>query len=193
MNLGVFDCANGVINLIVQDGDLVVRNATYKDSSYIDKLQKESAYAVGFIQKTIWDKYVFGGERNFFVLMCEANNQPVGYALVTPGHKGGDFVRIQQIAVQSDARRLHYGSMLIGAIKRFCNEHSRIGARLRCRRDLESNLFWAALGFQQYGTWEKGKVNHVGFKASNDICLWEIMLSDSILTFPFLFNSTAGN
>ena len=48
--------------------------------------------------------------------------------------------------------------------------------------DLESNRFWQALGFEKYGTWEKGKINHVGFKASNDINLWRIDLNRNLLS-----------
>src|SRR3990167_6781838 len=169
MKLGKFDCSNRVVNILITKGDLVVRNATYKDSLFIDKLQKENSYAVGFIQKTIWDKYVFGGERNFFVIMCEKNNDPAGYTLVTPGRTSGDFVRIQHIAVRDDARRLHYGQALIDVIQIFCKEHERLGARLRCRIDLQSNLFWQSLGFDKYYVWKKGRINHVGMKASNDI------------------------
>lgn len=188
MNLSEFDCSNGLINILYSNKDLIVRNAVLADSPFIDKLQKENSYAVGFIQRTIWDKYVFGGERNFFVLMCEKNHDPVGYTLVTPGMGHDRFVKIQQIAVRNDARRLHYGSALIEVIKKFCNQHGRIGARLRCRQDLESNFFWESLGFFKYGVWKKGKRNHVGFKASDDINLWEIKLNDSIITFDFLFN-----
>ncbi|MDD5503316.1 MAG: GNAT family N-acetyltransferase [Candidatus Thermoplasmatota archaeon] len=163
------------------------RTAIQKDRMFIDKLQKENSYAVGFIQSTIWDNYVFGGERNFFVLICEKNDDPVGYTLVTPGRTAGDFVKIQQIAVRQDARRLHYGSMLIGVIRKYCQLRQRMGARLRCRQDLESNNFWRALGFRQYGTWKKGAINHVGFRASDDINLWEIKLNESIMTFDFMW------
>lgn len=149
MNLGAFDCASGLSTVLWAGPDgIAVRTAVVDDASFIDKLQRENAYAVGFIQRTIWDKYVFGGERNFFVLLCEANNDPVGYTLVTPGRAPDSFVRIQQIAVRDDARRLQYGSALLDVIRRFCNEHQRRGARLRCRSDLESNRFWQALGFE---------------------------------------------
>mgnify|MGYP001593103459 CR=1 FL=1 len=185
INLGKYDCANGVINILARKGDLLVRNAVIKDSSFIDKLQKENSYAVGFIQRTIWDKYVFGGERNFFVLLCEKNLDPVGYTLVTPGRKSGDFVIIQQIAVRNDARRLQYGSMLIDVLRDFCIKFERLGAKLRCRKDLESNMFWEALGFSNYFIWKKGRRNHVGFKASNDILHWQIKLNQAIGTFEF--------
>jgi GNAT superfamily N-acetyltransferase len=181
-NLGKFDCATGISNTLYTSGDLTVRTATEADKTFIDKLQKENAHAVGFIQSTIWDKYVFGGERNFVVFICEKNNDMVGYVLLTPGRGAYTYAKIQQIAVREDARRLDYGTALLAVVKDFCNTFNRLGVTLRCRLDLESNKFWNALGFKLYGIWEKGKVNHVGFKASNDINLWKIDLHDTILT-----------
>jgi GNAT superfamily N-acetyltransferase len=182
MDLGKFNCATGVSNLLYAKDDLTVRTATQEDRNFIDKLQKENSYAVGFIQSTVWDKYVFGGERNFVVFICEKNDDMVGYVLLTPGRKAYTYAKVQQIAVREDARRLDYGSALIHVVRDFCNTFNRIGVTLRCRVDLESNKFWQALGFNLYGMWEKGKVNHVGFKASNDINLWQIDLNDKLLT-----------
>jgi len=187
MNLGKFDCATGLINVLYNKDDLIVRNSTAADLLFIDKLQKDNAYAVGFIQRTIWERYVFGGERNFVVFVCEKNNDPVGYILVTPGLNAGRYIKIQQIAVRDDARRLYYGSALLAVVRDFCNTFNRAGATLRCRVDLESNKFWQALGFYNYGVWLKGTINHVGFKASNDINLWRIELNDKQL---ILFDDT---
>ena len=170
--LGDFDCATGLLNILWSKGDLIVRNASYRDAAIVDKLQRDNSYAVGFIQQTIWDKYVFGGERNFFVLIVEANNDPVGYTLITPGRGMGSYLRIQQIAVRDDARRLHYGNALMSVIERFAREQQRAGARLRCRADLDSNNFWKEMGFTVERVVTKGTVNHVGFKASNDINMW---------------------
>jgi len=175
-----FDCSRGIINILYNKNNLLVRTSTIKDMLLIDKLQKENCKAVGFIQKSIWEKYVFGGQRNFFVLICEANADAVGYILITPGITTGRYAKIQQIAVRNDARRLHYGSALLSVGKSFCEEFGRRGFTLRCRKDLESNVFWKNLGFRQYGTWEKGKINHVGFKASNDINLWCIDLNKNM-------------
>jgi GNAT superfamily N-acetyltransferase len=182
MKLGKFDCATGLINILYTNKDLIVRNSTIADLLLIDKLQKENSHAVGFIQKTIWEKYVFGGERNFVVFVCEKNNDAVGYILITPGMGIGRYIKIQQIAVRDDARRLDYGSALISVVKDFCNTFNRAGATLRCRIDLDSNHFWKALGFQNYGVWLKGTINHVGFKASDDINLWRIELNDNQLS-----------
>ena len=181
-NLGKFDCSTGYSNQLYKKDDLVVRTATEQDKTFIDKLQKENSYAVGFIQSTVWDKYVFGGERNFVVFICEKNDDMVGYVLLTPGRGPYTYAKVQQIAVREDARRLDYGSALVAVVREFCNTFNRIGATLRCRTDLDSNKFWQALGFHMYGIWEKGKINHVGFKASADINLWKIDLHDSILS-----------
>jgi GNAT superfamily N-acetyltransferase len=189
MKLGIFDCSTGISNNLYTKDDLTVRTATEKDKTFIDKLQKDNSYAVGFIQSTLWEKYVFGGERNFVVFICEKNDDLVGYVLLTPGRGQHTYAKIQQIAVREDARRLDYGSALLNVVKQFCNEFDRIGVTLRCRIDLDSNKFWQALGFHLYGVWQKGQVNHVGFKASNDINLWRIDLNDKLL-FLFDVNET---
>lgn len=187
MNLGKFDCSTGLVSILYSDPikNIAVRTSTIGDMLLIDKLQKENANAVGFIQNTIWEKYVFGGERNFVVFICECNNDPVGYVLLTPGRKPMTYAKIQQIAVRDDARRLYYGTALLDVCRQFCEEFGRIGVTLRCRTDLESNSFWQALGFYNYGNWAKGKINHVGFKASNDIRLWKIDLNREIPSLPY--------
>ena len=187
MKLGKFDCSTGLINVLYNDKvlNISVRTSTIKDMLLVDKLQKENSYAVGFIQKTIWEDYVWGGKRNFIVLICEANNDAVGYVLITPARGSYKYAKIQQIAVRNDARRLHYGKALIEVCRDFCETFARTGFTLRCRTDLDSNLFWKNLGFENYGTWEKGKINHVGFKASADINLWKIELNKNILLIPF--------
>jgi GNAT superfamily N-acetyltransferase len=187
MNLGKFDCSTGISKILYNDPirNISVRTSTAFDMLLIDKLQKENSYAVGFIQKTIWEDYVFGGKRNFVVFICEANNDAVGYVLITPGKSAYKYAKIQQIAVRDDARRLYYGTALLDVCRQFCEEFARVGFTLRCRIDLESNMFWKSLGFENYGKWEKGKINHVGFKASDDINLWKIDLNKNI---PNLFD-----
>jgi predicted GNAT family N-acyltransferase len=182
--LGKFDCSTGVVQELYRAGDIAVRTSTIMDMLLVDKLQKENSHAVGFIQKTIWEQYVWGGQRNFVVLIAEANNDAVGYVLITPGKRAYAYAKIQQIAVRNDARRLQYGTALISVCRDFCKEFGRKGFTLRCRQDLESNRFWKAIGFTQYGTWQKGVINHVGMKASNDINLWKIDLNESL---PGLF------
>ena len=166
MNLGRFDCSSGLINYLYNDPikDIKVRNSTINDMLLVDKLQKENSYAVGFIQKTVWEDYVWGGKRNFVVLICEANNDAVGYVLITPAVNSYRYAKIQQIAIRNDARRLHYGTALIDVCRQFCEQFGRLGFTLRCRVDLESNNFWKSLGFVKYGTWKKAKLTTLGLK-----------------------------
>lgn len=182
ITLDRFNCATGIVRYLYRDAlqNISVRTGCMNDIPLIDKLQKENSYAVGFIQKTIWEDYVFGGQRNFVVLIAEANDDAVGYVLITPGKTDLSYGKIQQIAIRNDARRLKYGSALIDVCRQFCITHNRKGFTLRCRVDLESNRFWKSLGFEHYSTWEKGKINHVGFKASDDINLWRIDLYSPI-------------
>ena len=184
-DLGRFNCSSPIVQTLYDNGYISVRTSTIKDMLLVDKLQKENAKAVGFIQKTIWEKYVWGGERSFMVLIAEVNNDAVGYVLLTPGRGPYTYGKIQQIAVRDDARRLKYGMALIDVCRQFCEQFHRKGFTLRCRVDLESNLFWKALGFENYDVWRKGKINHVGFKASDDINLWKIELN---LTMTGLFD-----
>ena len=185
--LGKFDCSTGVIQNLYVNNDISVRTSTVKDLLLVDKLQKENSYAVGFIPKTTIESQVWGGCRNFVILICESNNDAVGYVFITPGKKVDTYAKIQQIAVRNDARRLQYGTALIAVCRDFCNEFNRKGFTLRCREDLESNGFWAKIGFNQYGMWSKGKLNHVGFKASKNINLWKIDLNENI---PGLFQES---
>jgi len=188
--LGKFDCSTGLIKVLYDDPirNISVRTSTIKDMLLIDKLQKENSQAVGFIQKSVWEEYVFGGKRNFVVLICEANADAVGYVLITPGRGSYKYAKIQQIAIRNDARRLQYGTALLDVCQQLCEHLNVMGFTLRCRQDLASNNFWSALGFENYDVWEKGKINHVGFKASNDINLWKIELNRNIKTLFSLSN-----
>ena len=188
INLQQFNCATGILHILYQKGDLIVRNSTIKDMHFVDMLQKQNAFAVGFIQKTIWEKYVWGGERNFVVLICEKNADSVGYLLFTPGHGTMTYAKMQQVAVRNDARRLDYGSALFAVAQLFCEQYALKGFTLRCRTDLEANFFWQAMGFTNYGTWKKGQINHVGMRASRDINLWKIDLNRNLITLPYIAN-----
>lgn len=168
MNLGEFSCLGPATWLSV-NGDIAVRTTTAEDWAYIDSLQKADANAVGFLQRRTWDDYVWGGQRNFMTFLCLVQNVPVGYVLLTPGRGVNHPARIQQIVIQQDVRRLEYGTALVDQCVRFCEQYERSGIALRCRADLSANWFWGALGFTLLRVFTKGSVNHVNFKASNDI------------------------
>jgi GNAT superfamily N-acetyltransferase len=169
---GDYDCRYETTNVLLVRNDIVVRTTAPQDWSYINKLAKENSSSIGFLPSRTWHQYVWGGERNFVCFLCLVNNEPCGFALVTPGYENRP-VRVQQIVIQEDLRRLEYGMALIDVVEDFRKQFNRTGIILRCRSDLIANLFWDALGFTLVGIQERGTTNHMGFKASLDINMYE--------------------
>lgn len=163
-----FDCRNPNPIILLTRNDLLVRTTTPLDWPYIDMLMKHNAWSIGFLQRRAFENYTWGGERNFMCFLAEVNHSPIGYVFITPGHRG-QVCRIQQIAVQNDARRFEYGTALVDTVEDYRKAHIRNGIALRCRVDLEANTFWKTLGFQLDSIQMRGTQNHMKFKASNDI------------------------
>lgn len=159
--------------------DILVRTTTPEDWTFINSLMKSESDKVGFLSDRTWHKYVWGGERNFMTFLCLVNNDPVGYVLLTPGHPMKS-AKLQQVVIQHDARRLEYGTALVSACADFCSDYSRSGVALRCRADLQANHFWNALGFKAVAIYKKGSVNHMGFKASDDIIRYFYPVMDTL-------------
>jgi len=167
-----YDCRFPTTNVLLVKNDIVVRTTTEKDWTYINNLSKNNSWAVGFLPRKTWTEYVWGGERNFVCYLLEVNKHPAGYILITPGYKNKP-IRIQQIVVQEDLRRWEYGSALVEVAENFRKKFYRSGIKLRCRDDLEANLFWTFLGFSLLDVQKEGTTNHMGFKASLDINIFE--------------------
>jgi len=182
MKYGLFNCSDGISKTLLSRNDLTVRTSISKDWKFLDKLMKDESKKIGFLQRRTWDKYVWGGERNFITLICEKNNQMVGYVFFTPGIGINRPVKIQQIVIQEDCRRIEYGTALCDCIADFCFTYERSGISLRCRADLEANNFWKALGFKLIKIFSKGSINHVGMKASNDIFQYLKKVGDDLFS-----------
>ena len=132
--------------LLCADIRMDIVDATLRDVSYIDWLRAKEGDAVGFIPKARYEMEI-SGERGGDIILAKENNEPVGFAYITYGPPLS--AKIQQIAVQADARRMERGTALIAEItarakRKGCAE---IGAR--CAEDLEANEFWLALGFER--------------------------------------------
>jgi GNAT superfamily N-acetyltransferase len=177
---GKYDCRHEITNILLIRGDIIVRTTTPGDWDYIDYLSRNNSWAVGFLPKRNWTEAVWGGGRNYLCFLLMVNGQAGGYTLVTPGFRGKP-IRVQQIAVQEDLRRWEYGTALIDVCEYFRKEYGRTGIKLRCRCDLEANLFWTVLGFSLVGIQEKGTENHNGWKATLDINRYERIDGDRLL------------
>lgn len=139
----------------------LIREATLLDIPYIVDLANKESNCLGFIPKMAYEAAVTGkktGKRwsdtcNDKVWVCEENGQLVGFVLASFGrtnsiNKQG---KIAQIALQTDARKLLRGRMLLQAVIDHGTVNYTIGFSCGCADDLESNIFWQAMGWVKSG------------------------------------------
>ena len=120
---------------------MVVRPVTSVDLPYLVYLADLEHDAIGFIPMACYERIVTERLPNATLLLAEENTDPVGFLYAT--HRNG-FTKVQQVAIQSDARRLQRASVLVEAATRLNDAV----VSLRCADDLEATCFWEALGFQ---------------------------------------------
>lgn len=121
-------------------------NATIPDIKYIDWLRGKESEAIGFIPKIRYEMEITG-ERGGDIILAKENNDLVGFAYITYGPPLS--AKIQQIAIQEDARRMIRATALVDEIATRARMRGCAEVGCRCAEDLESNEFWKALGFEQ--------------------------------------------
>lgn len=111
--------------------------AAESDIDFIVELQKKNRESVGFFPRLAIHERI----QKQRVILGKLNGEPFGY-LLWDRPRNGD-VNILQACIQYDARRRLYGAEMYGwALELWKPDF----VRLRCAADLESNLFWKALG-----------------------------------------------
>ena len=142
------------ITLGWRDGT-TLRNASGPDWIYIDSLRKREGAALGFIPKDVYisvleRRRVHNRDRWRYqeVLVTEDNGQLTGFAM-TSYH--ATMANIFQIVVQQDARRWHRALLMADYIEERARALGKAGVKCRVACDLESNLFWRAIGYCPLG------------------------------------------
>jgi hypothetical protein len=146
----------------------VIRSAIIDDITYIVDLANKESNCLGFIPKMAYESAITGkktGKRwsdvcNDKIWVCTENEQPVGFVLASFGrintvNKQG---KIAQIALQTDARKLLRGRSLLNAVIEHGEKNFTIGFSAGCADDLESNIFWQAMGWVKVG--ERYGISH---------------------------------
>lgn len=118
---------------------------------YADHLQKSCYQAVGFLPRQALSEYIERGQ----IIPASEGGEPCGFMTFFDGRNGKrpkndpHTIRIYQIAIQDDARRIYHGTGLISRLLYHAalNDFTRLG--LWCATDLPANAFWRALGFTQ--------------------------------------------
>jgi hypothetical protein len=136
-----------------------VREAKIGDLPYVVDLSKKENHALGFIPKVAYESAITGIKRgkrwslvcNDMLFVCENNEDLVGFCLASFGNPiGKDRIgKIAQICIQEDARKIYRGRLLLESV---LAHGIKVGCRnfkCGCADDLESNLFWKAMSWNE--------------------------------------------
>ena len=134
-----------------------VRFACLEDLKYIVDLSKKENKALGFIPKMAYESAITGvkkGKRwsdvcNDKLFIIESNGDLVGFCLASFGkvNSVSRQGKIAQICLQLDARKLLRGRLLLDAVIEYGKSVYTLGFSCGCADDLESNIFWRAMGW----------------------------------------------
>lgn len=133
-----------------------IYKATLCDMPYIIDLANKEGNSIGFIPKIAYESAITGEKSsinrwsktcNDKLWIAKENNEPVGFLLAT----FGDIVKVNQICLQKDARKLERGRLLIDTLREHSHTLNKHNFGCGCADDLESNLFWQAMGWQKIG------------------------------------------
>jgi GNAT superfamily N-acetyltransferase len=133
-----------------------VRLATLADLTYIDQLRRRESESIGFISRSGYEGVLSGYDeregcrRNGRIWLATVNADPVGFAYATPGGTGRS-VKVVQVCIQRDARRIEYGSALVAEVEAWAEQLQRPAVSCRVATDLDATAFWDALGFELHG------------------------------------------
>lgn len=139
-----------------------VRQAVVVDLPYVISLSKKENHSLGFIPKMAYESAITGiktGDRwsnvcNDKLFVIECNKDLVGFCIASFGipnsiSKKG---KIAQICLQTDARKFLRGRKLLDAVIEYGKTQGTFAFSAGCADDLESNLFWRAMGWIKIGS-----------------------------------------
>jgi hypothetical protein len=145
------------MNSEVADDLGVVRQAVLADLPYVVSLSKKENHSLGFIPKMAYESAITGiktGDRwsnvcNDKLFVIECNGDLVGFCIASFGipnaiSKKG---KIAQICLQTDARKFLRGRKLLDTVVEYGRTQGTMAFSAGCADDLESNLFWQAMGW----------------------------------------------
>lgn len=135
----------------------IVRFANLKDLIYVIDLSKKESQSIGFIPKMAYESAITGikkGDRwsdvcNDKLFIIECNKELVGFCLASFGRIGGigKLGKIAQICLQTDARLLQRGRLLLDNVIEYGKSVGTFRWSCGCADDLPSNIFWQSMGW----------------------------------------------
>lgn len=129
----------------------ILRDALPSDINYIDSLRKKEGSALGFIPIAAYESVasrttVAKRDRWKYqtLMVTEDNGDLTGFCYVS---YSGQDAHIFQIVVQQDARRWQRALLMADQVERDARNFGKRSVTCRVAVDLESNLFWTAIGY----------------------------------------------
>ena len=107
---------------------------------FIVDLHKRNSASLGFIPKPAMKKFVEDGQ----VFLKDEGGLYAGYFII--GSTNRNNLKIYQACVEEDLRKLQYGKELFKEVIEHGLTYNCESITLRCRENLNSNIFWKALG-----------------------------------------------
>lgn len=165
----------------------MIRLATLSDLDYVDYLRKRESSSLGFVPKQTYEQLVSYGRYDIYrkrwlyseLLIYEENKTPVGFCYVSYSGKGNNYAHIFQIVLQPDARRFYRATKIIEHIERVSIKRGLSGIDCRVATDLESNIFWRALGFEVVGIVNSTFLNQKQSKSQRLLFLYQRQILDN--------------
>ena len=131
--------------------ETIVRFGAPHDWQYIDSLRKREGAALGFIPKAVYEsvleqRRVANRDRWRYqrIIVTEDNGDLTGFCMWSIH---GERSNIFQIVIQADARRWHRAILMTQWVETEARGLKKVGVKCRVAMDLESNIFWRALGY----------------------------------------------
>jgi hypothetical protein len=133
-----------------------IKLATMEDLKYITSLANKESKAIGFIPKIAYESAINGKKPSIHrwsdtcndkIFMCEENNEAVGFVMMSYGR----IAKVNQICIQEDARLIERGKALLDTAIKVGEQKNILDFGCGCANDLESNLFWNAMGWDKIG------------------------------------------
>ncbi|RLG42004.1 MAG: hypothetical protein DRO05_02380 [Thermoproteota archaeon] len=134
------------------NNETLLREGIPGDFPFIDSLHKEEGHALGFIPKGVYlsvlekrridqrDRWKYSK-----IYITEDNGEQTGYCYVS---FHGEMAKVFQIVVRKDARRWYRATLMLSRVEEEAMRRGKKGVEARVAIDLESNLFWRAMGYE---------------------------------------------
>lgn len=140
-------------------------------ADYCIQLHRKNSKQLGLLPADRMRGYVEQGQ----VFIAFEGGDMCGYLIagMTP-----PWARVWQACVEYTLRGLGHGAVMVENLRAEALRRGCTGITLRCRDGMDSNFFWAALGFERVRQIAGGK------RRGKPLNVWAMQIADDLLSAP---------